>query len=92
MLEVLDRERAAEREDHRVERDAEPDDVPVGAIEAPQVAPDDAIGRRGLLQVESLARRAAIEHVVDDAADDSSDGEARRQATAAAASRGRRAA
>ena len=65
VLEVLDRERAAEREDDRVERDAEADDVPVGAVEAPEVAPDETVGRLRPMQVEA-PRARSIEQIIDD--------------------------
>ena len=43
VLEILDRERAAEREDHRVPEHAEHEQVPVGAAEAGDVAEREAL-------------------------------------------------
>jgi hypothetical protein len=69
VLEVLDRERAAEREDHRVERHAQTDDVPERSVEPPQITPDEPIRWRGLRHIV-VTGDAPIHQVIDDARGD----------------------
>src|SRR4029453_18848126 len=64
--EILDGERAAEWKDHRVEGDAETDDVPERAIEAPEVAPGEVVRSRRLGHVE-LTCDATVHQEVHDA-------------------------
>ena len=69
VLEVFDGKRAAERKDDGVEGDAETDDVPVGAIEAPQIRPDDLIGSPATGSSAYAVRRWRSNSPVDDRAD-----------------------
>ena len=89
VLEILDRERAAEREDHRIERHAQRDDVPVLGAKAQQVAPVDALAGRRDGQRASRALRAG-RPPVDECARDRRWPRIRRPATAAVASPARR--